>query len=110
HPEDLDQVFIAGAFGSHINSENAVFLGLVPDVPLRKIKFLGNTAVTGAKAALISTKIRREAEEIVKKTRYVELGAQPEFQSEFSKALSIPHRDLARFPTVKKWMEDFKQC
>jgi len=103
--EDLDRVFIAGAFGSYINPENAKFIGLVPDVPTEKIRFVGNTAVTGAKMALISREARETAEALSKKVRYLELAIDPDFSQEFTYALVIPHKDLDRFPSVRKHLE-----
>ena len=106
--EDLDRVFIAGAFGSYINPENAKFIGLVPDVPTEKIRFVGNTAVTGAKMALISREARETAEAISRRVRYLELAIDPDFSQEFSYALLIPHKDLDRFPSVKEHLERLK--
>ena len=106
--EDLDRVFIAGAFGSYINPENAKFIGLVPDVPTEKIRFVGNTAVTGAKMALISREARETAEALSRRVRYLELAIDPDFSQEFTYALVIPHKDLDRFPSVKEHLEKLK--
>ena len=97
---DLKHVMIAGAFGNYINPENAKAIGLIPDVPSDKMRFLGNTAVTGAKMALISREAREQAEEISKKVRYIELSADPDFKNEFASALFIPHKDKGRFPST----------
>jgi uncharacterized 2Fe-2S/4Fe-4S cluster protein (DUF4445 family) len=100
--EDLDRIMIAGAFGRYINPERAKIIGLVPDIPTEKIKFIGNTAVTGAKMALLSREARKVAEEISQKVRYLELSIDPEFRTEFTSALFLPHRDLNRFPSIKE--------
>jgi uncharacterized 2Fe-2S/4Fe-4S cluster protein (DUF4445 family) len=92
--KDLDRVFIAGAFGNYIKPENAKFIGLVPDVPTHKIRFVGNTAVTGAKMALISKNMREKIDLISKKVRYLELANDPAFNQEFIKALSFPRRRI----------------
>jgi len=88
--KDIDRVFIAGAFGNYINPENAKIIGLIPDVPTEKIKFVGNTAVTGAKIALTSKEMRKKAEQIANKVRYLELANDPDFNQEFIKALFLP--------------------
>lgn len=103
--ENLDKVFIAGAFGNYINPENAKFIGLVPDVPIRKIKFVGNTAVVGAKMALVSREVRKTAETLSRKIRYLELATDPEFDKEFFDAMFVPHKDLNRFPSVKEYFK-----
>ena len=106
---DLGQVFIAGSFGSYLNPENAKFIGLVPDVPAEKIKFVGNTALTGAKMALISKEARKTAETLSKRVRYIELASDPDFRMEFADAMFIPHKNLNRFPSVKKYISNFKE-
>jgi uncharacterized 2Fe-2S/4Fe-4S cluster protein (DUF4445 family) len=100
--QDLARVLVAGTFGNYVNPENAKFLGLVPDVATEKIEFVGNTAVEGAKMALVSKEARKTTETLSKQIRYFELATAPEFGRELAEALFIPHRDLKRFPSVKK--------
>lgn len=107
--EDLDRVLIAGAFGSYINPQNAKFIGLVPEVPIEKIKFVGNTAITGAKMALTSKKARETVEMLLRKVRYLELATDPDFNQEFRKATFIPHEDLDRFPSIKEYLKKFRK-
>ncbi|MCS7387235.1 MAG: ASKHA domain-containing protein [archaeon GB-1867-005] len=101
--EKIDRVLVAGAFGNYINPESAKVLGLLPDVPIKKIKFVGNTAIAGAKMALTSKEARKEANEISKKIRYLELAACPDFKEEFLNAIFIPHKNLNRFPSVRRF-------
>jgi len=101
--EKIDRVLVAGAFGNYINPESAKVLGLLPDVPINKIKFVGNTAIAGAKMALTSKEARKEANEISKKIRYLELAACPDFKEEFLNAIFIPHKNLNRFPSVRRF-------
>ena len=105
--KDLDQVLIAGAFGNYINPESAKLIGLVPDVPTEKIKFVGNTALTGAKMALISREARKTAEKLSKRIRYLELAVDRDFALEFADSMFIPHKDLKRFPSVEKYFRRF---
>ncbi len=104
--KDLDQVFLAGAFGSYINPESAKLIGLVPDVPTEKIKFVGNTALTGTKMALISQEARKIADKLSNRIRFLELSVDPDFSSEFANAMFIPHKDLNRFPSIKKIFQE----
>lgn len=101
--EKIDRVLVAGAFGNYINPESAKVLGLLPDVPINKIKFVGNTAIAGAKMALTSKEARKEANKISKKIRYLELAACPDFKEEFLNAIFIPHKNLNRFPSVRRF-------
>jgi len=96
---DVAKVFIAGAFGNYIDPANAVTIGLVPDIPPKKIRFVGNAAGSGALMALLSKTKRREALRVSRQVRYLELAADPDFQSEFTSALYLPHRDPKRFPS-----------
>ena len=84
---------LAGAFGSYINPENAKILGLIPEVPIEKIHLVGNTALSGAKMALISKEVRETAKRLAREIRYVELCVAPEFESEFVNSLFIPYRN-----------------
>ena len=104
-PEDIKNIFIAGAFGSEISVRNAIFIGLLPEVKEERVKFVGNTAITGAKMALISKDVRRESKDILGLVNYVELSLDPSFQEEFINATELPHRDLSKYPTVKKYLK-----
>ncbi|MEM2135218.1 MAG: ASKHA domain-containing protein [Candidatus Jordarchaeaceae archaeon] len=104
--DDIDRVFIAGAFGNYIDPESAKFLGLIPDIPTEKITFAGNTALAGAKMALLSREVRKTAQRLSRWIRYVELMAEPNFQREFVKSTLIPYRHLERYPSVKKYLEE----
>jgi uncharacterized 2Fe-2S/4Fe-4S cluster protein (DUF4445 family) len=95
---DLDEVLLAGAFGSYIEPMNAMTIGLLPEVDLRKVKSIGNAAGIGAKKSLISKKLREEEGKITSKIEYVELAAHQKFEEEFLYALDIPHADLSLFP------------
>ncbi|MFB0561885.1 MAG: ASKHA domain-containing protein [Candidatus Lokiarchaeia archaeon] len=104
--EDIDRVFIAGAFGNYINPESAKFLGLIPDIPTEKISFVGNTALAGAKMALVSKVVRKTAQRLSRWIRYVELMAEPGFQREFINSTLIPYRRIDKYPSVKKYLEE----
>jgi len=87
--EELDAIFLAGAFGNCIKVENAVRIGLLPDLKDR-IKFVGNTASVGAQMALLNTDFRDEACEISRQTEHIELAVTPDFQKEFMNTMSFP--------------------
>jgi uncharacterized 2Fe-2S/4Fe-4S cluster protein (DUF4445 family) len=95
--EDLASVIIAGAFGSHINPESARTIGMLPGVPLERVRSVGNAAGSGARMALMSKKVRELAREVSKKVKYVELAADAEFQREFLSAMYLPHEDPGLF-------------
>ena len=104
---DVDRVYLAGAFGSYIDKWSAKVIGLYPDIPLDRVKSVGNAAGSGAKQALISDERRRDAELIAENTHYLELTVAPEFKDEFISAMYFPHSDIDRFPSMKKLYKGF---
>jgi len=100
--EDIKKVYVAGAFGTYLNSQSARNVGMYHDLPLNIIRYVGNAAGAGARALLKSTTLREIASKLAKDIRYFHLGNEPDFQKEFLNALYIPHRQLERFPSVKR--------
>jgi len=102
---EVEQVFIAGAFGQYINVEKAIQIGLLPDMPWDRFHYLGNTSALGAFYSLVSRPMRREVIEIAKKMTYLELSADNTFYDQFMSALFLPHTDLTAFPSVMRILE-----
>ncbi len=86
----LDAVLLAGAFGNYIRRHNAQRIGLFPPLPAERIKFIGNASSMGAKMALLSRDSRCRAEAIRARSRHVDLGTDPNFQSAFGLAMLFP--------------------
>ncbi|NIA29889.1 MAG: DUF4445 domain-containing protein [Actinobacteria bacterium] len=84
---DLDAVYLAGAFGQFIRRDMAVAIGLVPNVPLEKIHFIGNAACAGAELALVSKEERMKAEKMAESTEYIEISTDPDFQDIFAEKM-----------------------
>jgi len=95
---DLRRVYIAGSFGNYVNPANARLLGLIPEVPTQIIKFVGNTAIAGAKMCLSSLEARNEAKRIGEQVKYIELGADASFSKEYAASMYLPHQDPSLFP------------
>lgn len=93
--QQLDGIFIAGAFGNYLNIENTMKMGLLPQIDERKVIFIGNASLAGAKALLLSSRARKEIEALVKKIRFISLAADPLFQGYFIRALEF--RDVSFF-------------
>ena len=102
---EVEQVLIGGAFGKYINVEKAIQIGLLPDMPWERFKYLGNTSALGAYTALLCPDMRQEVMDIASKMTYLELSADNTFMDEFTKALFLPHTDLASFPSVVRLLE-----
>jgi uncharacterized 2Fe-2S/4Fe-4S cluster protein (DUF4445 family) len=98
--DEVEQVLIGGSFGKYINIEKAIQIGLLPDLPWERFRFLGNTSVRGAYYALLDPARRKKIQDIAIKMTYVELSADNSFYEAFMSAMFLPHTDLSRFPRV----------
>ncbi len=99
--ERVDEIRLAGAFGSQIDVFHATVLGLIPDCDLDHVASAGNAAGTGALIALLSGAARREIEEVVRTVDKVETAIEPRFQEHFVDAMAFPHR-TADYPNLSK--------
>jgi uncharacterized 2Fe-2S/4Fe-4S cluster protein (DUF4445 family) len=86
---DLDGIFLAGAFGNYLNIQNSMKIGLLPEIDRRKVIFIGNSSLAGARAILLSQAARKKVESLVKKIRHFPLAANPLFQEYFIQALEF---------------------
>ncbi len=97
---DVDQIRLAGAFGSHIDPIYAMALGLIPDCEPRKVSAAGNAAGMGAMMALLSGESRREIEQVARTVEKIETAVEPSFQEKFVAAMAIPHK-IDRYPKLQ---------
>jgi uncharacterized 2Fe-2S/4Fe-4S cluster protein (DUF4445 family) len=97
--DTVDEIRLAGAFGSQIDTFHAMVLGLIPDADLAHVKAAGNAAGTGALIALVSRAARREIEGVVRTVEKIETAVEPRFQEHFVEAMAFPHR-TAPFPNL----------
>jgi uncharacterized 2Fe-2S/4Fe-4S cluster protein (DUF4445 family) len=100
--EDLDHIFIAGAFGRYINLEKAKLIGLLPDLPVEKISFIGNGSLMGARLASFSQDMFREGGRIARTMTNVELSDSSTFMNNYVASLFLPHTNTELFPEVSK--------
>jgi uncharacterized 2Fe-2S/4Fe-4S cluster protein (DUF4445 family) len=100
-PEDLESFYVAGTFGSLINSESAITIGMLPDLPLDRYKPLGNSSLGGATLALKTDKYHQDIEQIRDRITYLELNVNQDFMNRFSAAKFLPHTNPKLFPSVK---------
>ncbi|MFL5689303.1 MAG: ASKHA domain-containing protein, partial [Chloroflexota bacterium] len=90
--EAVDEIRLAGAFGSQIDVVHAMVLGLIPDCDLDHVASAGNAAGTGALIALLSGAARAEIETLVRRVEKIETAVEPRFQEHFVAAMAFPHR------------------
>ena len=97
-PADLEAVLLAGAFGNYIRRDNARRIGLLPQIPCERIRFIGNAASMGAKLALLSAAERTRAADLARRTEHVDLSLDPDFQMEFGLSMMFPTADVDTCP------------
>ena len=96
----ISRFYIAGGFGRYIQIDDAVLIGLLPDLPYEKFTYVGNSALTGAYIALMSGERRRQLVQITQKMTYIDLSSDPKYMDSYLGALFLPHTDIKQFPTV----------
>ncbi|MBN2116044.1 MAG: DUF4445 domain-containing protein [Anaerolineales bacterium] len=86
-----DKIILAGGFGSYIDKEKAMLIGLIPDCELERVYAVGNAAGDGARIALLNVEKRDEIDSVTRGVERLELPADPEFQNQFMLAMNFPH-------------------
>jgi uncharacterized 2Fe-2S/4Fe-4S cluster protein (DUF4445 family) len=99
---DIERVLIAGAFGSFLDIEQAITIGLLPDLPRECFYFVGNGSLLGVKAAVCSVDVMEEREKIANMMTNFELSETPRFMEHYISSLFLPHTDRHLFPSVWK--------
>jgi uncharacterized 2Fe-2S/4Fe-4S cluster protein (DUF4445 family) len=102
---EVERIYIAGGFGNYLDREKALAIGLIPDLPLEKIRFAGNTSILGADLGLLSESTWQELHAIAESVTYYDLINYPSYYDEFLAARFIPHTDLSRFKSVRDSQE-----
>jgi uncharacterized 2Fe-2S/4Fe-4S cluster protein (DUF4445 family) len=98
----LDTIVIAGTFGNHLNIENAITLGLLPDLPREKFVFIGNGSLLGARLSSFSTDLLLDGQKVAGMMTNLELSENPDFMSNYTAAMFFPHTNAREiFPSVK---------
>lgn len=97
---DLKEIMIAGSFGNYIKVEEAVTIGLLPDLPVDKFTFVGNGSLLGSAKGAVSRRVLAKAAEITRSMSYLELSADNTFMDKYVSALFLPHTNEKLFPSV----------
>jgi uncharacterized 2Fe-2S/4Fe-4S cluster protein (DUF4445 family) len=99
---NLEQVVIAGAFGSFIDVERAITIGLLPELPLDRFLFIGNGSLLGARLISFCNEILDDGERISRMMTNIELSESPAFMDNYVAAMFLPHTNSAEFPGVSQ--------
>jgi uncharacterized 2Fe-2S/4Fe-4S cluster protein (DUF4445 family) len=98
--QDLEQVVLAGAFGNFINIDNAITIGLLPDLPRENYQFVGNASLQGASLLAFSRDLLEEERRVAEMMTNFELSETPGFMDQYIAALFLPHTKMDYFPSV----------
>jgi len=97
---DLEQVILAGAFGSYIDLDSAITVGLLPEVDSANIMYVGNGSLMGCRMNELSNHIRRDVVDVLQKMTGFELSEVPSYKDQYVASLFLPHTDASLFPKV----------
>jgi uncharacterized 2Fe-2S/4Fe-4S cluster protein (DUF4445 family) len=100
--KDISTFWIAGTFGSYIDPESAVTIGMLPDLPRERYRSIGNTSLEGATRALVSRTDLERLDKIHEQVTYLELNVNQKFMERFSAARFIPHTNASLFPSITR--------
>jgi uncharacterized 2Fe-2S/4Fe-4S cluster protein (DUF4445 family) len=103
--QDIEQIILAGGFGSYIDLEKAMTIGFLPEIDPSKVTFIGNGSLMGAKMSSLTNRLRRDVGEVTKAMTNFELSETPSYMDHYIAALFLPHTDLNLFPRLKKRLE-----
>ncbi len=106
--QDVDRIFLAGGFGSYVDLEKAITIGLLPEIDTDKVVFIGNGSLMGAKMSSLTNRIRKDVVEVTKKMTNFELSETPSYMDNYVAALFLPHTDLEHFPKLKSRLDALK--
>lgn len=102
---DIERIYLSGGFGSYVNLEKAMVIGLLPEMEPDKIRFIGNGSLMGAKMSSLTNRIRKDVVEVTKRMTNFELSETLSFMDNYVAALFLPHTDMDQFPKLKARLE-----
>ncbi|GAB6097688.1 corrinoid activation/regeneration protein AcsV [Desulfatiferula olefinivorans] len=102
---DIEQIILAGGFGSYIDLEKAMTIGFLPEIDPSKVTFIGNGSLMGARMSSLTNRLRRDVGDVTKAMTNFELSETPSYMDHYIAALFLPHTDLNLFPRLKSRMD-----
>jgi uncharacterized 2Fe-2S/4Fe-4S cluster protein (DUF4445 family) len=99
--DDVANIYIAGGFGRYLDLRASTVIGLIPDLPPVKFRFIGNASLIGSYMVLISSDYKEKQLSLTRRMTYVDLSKFPDYMNQYTAAQFLPHTDLGLFPTVQ---------
>jgi uncharacterized 2Fe-2S/4Fe-4S cluster protein (DUF4445 family) len=107
--QDIEHIILAGGFGSYVDLEKAMVIGLLPEIDPDKVTFIGNGSLMGARMSSLTNRIRKDVVEVTKKMTNFELSDTTSYMDNYIAALFLPHTDINQFPKLKSRLEAHKK-
>ena len=107
--QDIEHIILAGGFGSYVDLEKAMVIGLLPETNPDKVTFIGNGSLMGARMSSLTNRIRKDVVEVTKKMTNFELSDTTSYMDNYIAALFLPHTDINQFPKLKARLEARKK-
>jgi len=98
---EIEQIILAGGFGSYIDLDRAFTIGFLPEIDSDKVTFIGNGSLMGAKMSALTNTLRQDVVQVVRMMTNFELSETPSYMDHYIAALFLPHTDLNLFPRLK---------
>jgi uncharacterized 2Fe-2S/4Fe-4S cluster protein (DUF4445 family) len=105
---DIERIILAGGFGSYVDLEKAMIIGLLPEMNPNKVTFIGNGSLMGARMSSLTNRIRKDVVEVTKKMTNFELSDTISYMDNYVAALFLPHTDMEKFPHLKARLQSRK--
>lgn len=104
--DDVEQILLAGGFGSYVDLERAMIIGLLPEVAPEKVVYVGNSSLLGARMSALTNSVRQQVVGVTNMMTNFELSETPSYMDNYVASLFLPHTDMDRFPRLKTRLEE----
>jgi uncharacterized 2Fe-2S/4Fe-4S cluster protein (DUF4445 family) len=102
----IEHIILAGGFGSYIDLERAMTIGLLPEIDPDRVTYIGNGSLLGARMSSLTNKIRQDVIEVTRRMTNFELSETPSYMNNYVAAMFIPHTEINKFPRLQKRMSE----
>lgn len=102
---EVEHIILAGGFGSYIDLEKAMVLGLLPEVDPERVTFIGNGSLMGARMSSLTNKIRQDVVSVTQRMTNFELSETPSYMDNYIAAMFLPHTEIEKFPRLQARMK-----
>lgn len=107
--QELEKVIIAGTFGSHLDIEEAITIGLMPEMDRKKFFFIGNGSLLGARLSSFSSELIEAGKRVARMVTNIELSENGDFMNHYIASMFLPHTDSSLFPEASRRLSELSK-